>query len=365
MLTTSLITALLLWGIGIARADFVQPPPYAKNSYQDNPRYTLGSGVEFSWRTETSSAMALDLMLFIDWPRVPEHPDRAESYYLEKNIPQDKTTYNWTATLMNRQSLVPPGRDAVCFLAMAYAGAMTIKYYSTYFNISVPETLRTATDSAMATQTFSAVSAPVAFPTGIVVPDTTYLMPSMAMPRVTGTSGGNGRGNGNGNDTAGEESEAAGGPLSGAAIAGISVGSGLGAVAVLAAVAVLWRRKGGQSRSQSQSHKQTPGMDVYPPSRHTTPMGQHASPVPSPSPYSIPYSQFVPRQQRRQTGATTQTAQTAHTAHTAHSAYTAYTAQSVRTAQSDLDSKFGAVAPSTQPGTSELDAGGREIYELP
>ncbi|KAG6000767.1 hypothetical protein E4U21_005020, partial [Claviceps maximensis] len=190
---------------GTVRADFVQPPPYTRNSYQDNPRYALGSGVDFSWKPETSSTLALDLMLFIDWPRVPEHPNRAEAYYLEskhfcknnedakrtltlgsENIAQDKTTYNWTATLMNRQGLVPPGRDAVCFLAMAYAGAMTIKYYSTYFNVSVPERLRTATgtEETMPTPTYAAATGPMVFPTGIVVPETTYLLPSMAMPRV-------------------------------------------------------------------------------------------------------------------------------------------------------------------------------------
>ncbi|KAG5999163.1 hypothetical protein E4U21_007374 [Claviceps maximensis] len=58
------------------------------------------------------------------------------------------------------------------------------------------------------------------------------------------------------------------------------------------------------------------------------------------SQYSMPYAQFIPRQQRRET------------AHTAHTAYTVVTA---RSAQSDLGSKFGAVAPSTCPG---------EIYEL-
>ncbi|KAG5979822.1 hypothetical protein E4U54_006869, partial [Claviceps lovelessii] len=88
MLAHPLTTALLLLygglpGLGSARADFVQPPPYTKNSYQDNPRYRLGSGVGFSWTAETSSALALDLMLFIDWPRVPEHPDRPDAYYLE------------------------------------------------------------------------------------------------------------------------------------------------------------------------------------------------------------------------------------------------------------------------------------------
>ncbi|KAG5991037.1 hypothetical protein E4U43_004124 [Claviceps pusilla] len=250
MLANPLTTALLLLGLRSARADFVQPPPYTKNSYQDNPRYRLGSGVGFSWTAETSSALTLDLMLFIDWPRVPEHPNRPDAYYLEKNIAQDKTTYNWTAALMDRQSLVPPGRDAVCFLAMAYQGAMTIKYYSTYFNISVPATTGTET-TLLPTQTYSAVAAPVVFPTGIVVPDTTYVLPSMAMPRVTNTRGDvnmnrNGGHGGHGNGTAGEEGDGAAGGLSGPAIAGISVGAGLGAVAVLTAVAVLWRKRRGQ-----------------------------------------------------------------------------------------------------------------------
>ncbi|KAG5929691.1 hypothetical protein E4U42_004956, partial [Claviceps africana] len=177
MITTSM-TALLLGCLAV-RADFVQPPPYTKDSYQDNPRYTLGGTVDFSWKPETGGALGLDLMLFIDWPRAPEHPDRPGAYYLWKNIPRDATTFRWTATLMDRQALVPPGRDAVCFLAMAYDGAMTAKYYSTYFNMSVPEAQRTATP----TQTFSAVASPLVLPTAIVVPTTTYLMPSMAAPR--------------------------------------------------------------------------------------------------------------------------------------------------------------------------------------
>lgn len=78
---TSVVTyTVMLCSIIGGRAEFIQPPPYTKNSYQDNPRYTLGSQVDFSWKADVSST--LELMLFIDYPRLPDHPDQPDSYNL-------------------------------------------------------------------------------------------------------------------------------------------------------------------------------------------------------------------------------------------------------------------------------------------
>ncbi|KAG6012268.1 hypothetical protein E4U41_005366, partial [Claviceps citrina] len=119
---------------GTTSAGFLQPPPHTSNSWQDNPRYALGSPVEFAWKADTSSP--LELLLFVEYPRPADHPDRPDSYYLQKNLNADSATYNWTTTLMGRQGLVPPGSDAVCFLALAYEGALTVRHYSAYFNVS-------------------------------------------------------------------------------------------------------------------------------------------------------------------------------------------------------------------------------------
>ncbi|QUC22988.1 uncharacterized protein UV8b_07229 [Ustilaginoidea virens] len=205
----------VLAGICVGAA-FVRPPPYSpdhRNKYQDNPRYTCGRSVKFKWQTDYKGPMVLAMLT--------EYPGTVVQAVLKENIPQGTTEATWTANLHGVESILPPGHDAVLYLALSRGDQPQPDFYSSYFNVTAPNaaaasasaspapaTTAPPSDTATATATATVTATPTATPTG--------------KPRKW-----DGRSN-----------------LTRFAVAGVVVGAVIGGVLVLARVAfVLWTRR--------------------------------------------------------------------------------------------------------------------------
>lgn len=48
---------------------FIRPPPFAQDSYQDNPEYRLGKSVTVEWSGMPDDEDTFDLILYMQYPR--------------------------------------------------------------------------------------------------------------------------------------------------------------------------------------------------------------------------------------------------------------------------------------------------------
>lgn len=137
--------------------------------------------------------------------------------------------------MLGEEGLVPSGSDAICYLLLMLVNSGSVKFSSSYFNVSLPP------------QATSPTPASSAFPTTTT---TTTLSGTTAVPSSTTTPS--------------ATSEPASSGLSHGAAAGIGVGVTLGCILVLGGLGFMWwrrRKSRREANSTAENWQQQPRLE--------------------------------------------------------------------------------------------------------